>query len=206
MPHSGRGCRDCPVACHAAGKGGGGGKKAAAYAALWSLDPDWPGLADLLAEYHRRCDDLGVEAFETAGAVAAALRAGAVAPGGEAILRAVEEIGRGTGLGLILGSGAAGAARRFGPAAVEAGPTKEVTGSPEAAAMMDTLGICAFAAAELPKRPEAARALADILKAKYGRPFSPAELLECGRRVLETEADFDEKTGQEEANVMSRVT
>lgn len=181
------GCRDCPLDCRDR-RGGKNKDKLGGYARLWSLAPDDPGLAALVAEYHRLCDDIGLEAFETARAIALAQKAGAVAPGPSAVLAALKEAGQGTELGRIIGSGAAAAARRFGlELSEDSGPKKHSGSPPEVEAFLDTAGLCAPAYPLLAENHEARAALAEMLGARYGRDFSPGELAALGQWVLELE-------------------
>ncbi len=197
-PKPGGNCAGCPAGCAAGGPGKKQNKRLA-YAALWGLDPDAPDFPQFLADYHRLTDDLGVEAFDVARTLALARRAGLISPGSPAaILEAVAEIGRGTDLGRLLGSGAAHAARVWGfPPEPEAGPVKATGLDPEAAALADTLGLCAFAARALAAGPEAApeawAALAEVLRAKYGRAFTPGDWTALGRRIAELEAGFNRR-------------
>lgn len=157
-----------------------GGKKKnklAAYAALWALDRSLPGFDEFVAAYHHRCDDIGLEAFETAAAIALGLKDGLVEPGFTGILDALEEINQGTELGLILGQGAESAARAWGlPLPSEDGPRKS-TGLAEADDFfLDSVGLCAFAYSVLLDTPDLWAALEDMLKAKYGPSFNAGKL------------------------------
>ncbi|MDR0882805.1 MAG: aldehyde ferredoxin oxidoreductase C-terminal domain-containing protein [Candidatus Adiutrix sp.] len=183
------GCAGCSIACHRPGQGGRG-DKLAAYGALWGLAG--PELGELVAAYHHRCDDLGLEAFETARALALARQTGRLeaSPGG--LLAALDEIDQGTELGRILGSGAEIAARAFGLslAGAPAGPAKTSGPSPEEDALMDTLGLCGFAAAGLAGNPAAWAALAAMLEAKTGQPAPVSALAGLGRAILALEKSF----------------
>lgn len=202
------GCRGCPIDCRDR-RGGKNKDKLGDYARLWSLAPDDPALAALVAEYHRLCDDIGLEAFETARAIALARLAGAVNEEPPAILEALQEAGRGTALGRAIGSGAAAAARHFGLAApADSGPKKHSGSAPEVEAFLDTVGLCAPAYPPLADSPEARAALADMLRAKYGRDFSAGELAGLGPWLLEMEENWSrlEEEGGEKGEVMSRTT
>jgi aldehyde:ferredoxin oxidoreductase len=62
---------------------------------------------DIIAKADRICDDIGVDSIETAVACAVAMDAGVVKFGdGPGMLKVLEEIGKGTPLGRIIGSGA----------------------------------------------------------------------------------------------------
>ncbi len=75
------------------------------------------GIGDLdkIAELNRLCNDYGVDTIETGGAVAIAMEAG-LAPFGDAdgAIRLVEEIGKGSILGRVLGQGGAVTGRVLG--------------------------------------------------------------------------------------------
>lgn len=168
-------CRDCPIACNAPGNGGHK-KKYAAYAALWGLDRHAHGFEDFVAAYHHLCNDIGLDAFETAGAIALAIQSGRVAQTLSAILGAVEEISRGTDLGRILGGGAEAAGRAFGLAPPAQGPRKETGHSEAEDYFLDSVGLCAFAYARLPHSQELWAALEELLAAKYGPAFTGENL------------------------------
>ncbi len=174
-------CRDCPVACH---KPEGGRKKNRldAYAALWRLDRRVPGFGDFVAAYHRLCDDIGVEAFEIAAAIASGIKAGRVAADENAILQAVGEISEGTALGRTLGGGAADAGRAWGvtPPA-EARPRKETGRSEAEEIFLDTMGLCAFACSRLTENRGLWISLTDLLKAKYGPAFDGEKITRLAR-------------------------
>jgi|GEM_PF-2833379 len=184
------GCRDCPIDCRER-QGGKNKEKLGDYARLWSLAPDDPGLPALVADYHRLCDDIGLEAFETARAIALAQAAGAVAFGPSAILEALKETGQGTDLGRIIGSGSVAAARHFGVSPLDSGPKKHSGPSPEADAFMDTIGLCAPAYPLLDNNLEAQTALAEMLRARYGRDFSAGELAALGQWLLDLEEGWN---------------
>lgn len=171
---SGR-CRDCHIGCRQ--KKGAKKNKLAAYAALWGFEPNQPGLDEFVAAYHRGCDDIGLEAFETAAAIALGLKAGLVGPDFSGILKALEEINRGTELGFILGRGGESAALAWDlPLPAENGPRKS-TGLEEAEELfLDSVGLCAFAYSVMLNNAELWAALEDLLKAKYGPSFDPETL------------------------------
>lgn len=189
------GCRDCPLDCQDR-RGGKNKDKLGDYARLWSFAPDHPGLAELVAAYHRLCDDIGLEAFETARAIALARQVGAVGESQEDILEALREVGRGTVLGLAIGSGLAAAADYFGlpEPFIEEGPKKHFAASPANNAFLDTIGLCAPAYPRLNDSLEAWDALAAMLKARYGRDFTPGELSALGQWVVEAEDSWNRDT------------
>jgi aldehyde:ferredoxin oxidoreductase len=86
------------------------------YETVWAWGPDC-GIDDLdaIARIDRACDDIGLDTIETGNAVAVAMEAGVKefgdASGAEELMA---EIGKGTPLGRILGSGAAVVGKTFG--------------------------------------------------------------------------------------------
>jgi len=70
---------------------------------------------DLIAEADHIMDDIGVDSIETAVAMGVAMEAGIIPFGdGASALRLLREIGAGTPLGRILGSGAVGVGKTYG--------------------------------------------------------------------------------------------
>jgi len=70
---------------------------------------------DTIAEADRIMDDIGVDSIDTTVAMGVAMEAGIIPFGDSAgVLRLLKEIGEGTPLGRILGSGAAGVGRMYG--------------------------------------------------------------------------------------------
>ncbi|MFZ5597535.1 MAG: aldehyde ferredoxin oxidoreductase family protein [Bacillota bacterium] len=70
---------------------------------------------DVIARADRICDDIGIDTIETAVAIATAMEAGVLEFGdGASMLKLIEEIGRGTPMGRIIGSGASTTGRVFG--------------------------------------------------------------------------------------------
>lgn len=86
------------------------------YETVWAWGPDC-GIDDLdaIARLDRGCDDIGIDTIETGNAVAVAMEGGVKdfgdAAGAEELLA---EIGKGTPLGRILGSGAGVVGKTFG--------------------------------------------------------------------------------------------
>jgi aldehyde:ferredoxin oxidoreductase len=86
------------------------------YETVWAWGPDC-GIDDLdaIARIDRACDDIGLDTIETGNAVAVAMEAGVMefgdASGAEELMA---EIGKGSPLGRILGSGAALVGKTFG--------------------------------------------------------------------------------------------
>lgn len=180
-------CRNCPIGCHIK-KGGKKKNKLDAYAALWNLDQSLQGFDEFVAAYHRLCDDIGLEAFETAAAIAVALKAELVKPGFSGILDAVEEISRGSELGLILGNGAESAALIWGGSpTAEAGPRKSSGRSEAEDIFLDSVGLCAFAYSAMLADSSLWEALEELLKAKYGPSFDAEKLKHLVEKVAQIE-------------------
>ncbi len=73
------------------------------------------GDLDAIARMDRLCDELGLDTIETGSAIAQAMEAGALRFGdAEEVRKALEEIGKGSPFGRILGQGAAFTAQAFG--------------------------------------------------------------------------------------------
>jgi aldehyde:ferredoxin oxidoreductase len=86
------------------------------YETMWAMG-GMTGVADLdtIARLDHLCDDLGVDTMSTGVAVAVAMDSGYRKFGdGQAIIEMVEEIGKGTDFGKILGSGPAAVGKHFG--------------------------------------------------------------------------------------------
>jgi aldehyde:ferredoxin oxidoreductase len=70
---------------------------------------------DIIGEADRIMDDIGIDSIETAVAMGVAMEAGIIPFGdGPGAVRLLKEIGEGTPLGRILGSGAAGVGKTYG--------------------------------------------------------------------------------------------
>jgi aldehyde:ferredoxin oxidoreductase len=85
------------------------------YETIWAMG-GMTGVADLdtIARLDRLCDELGIDTMSTGVAVAVAMDAGYRQFGdGKAVLELVEEIGKGTEFGKILGSGPAAVGKHF---------------------------------------------------------------------------------------------
>ena len=86
------------------------------YETVWALGPNCE-IDDIetIARMDRACDDIGIDTIETGNAIAMAMEGGVKkfgdADGAEELLA---EIGKGTPLGRLLGSGAAAAGKAFG--------------------------------------------------------------------------------------------
>jgi aldehyde:ferredoxin oxidoreductase len=70
---------------------------------------------DALAKLERLCDDLGLDTIDTGGAIGVAMEAGLLEFGdGEKAIELLSEVGKGSAIGKIIGSGAAITARVLG--------------------------------------------------------------------------------------------
>jgi aldehyde:ferredoxin oxidoreductase len=217
------------------------------YETIWSMG-GMTGVRDLdtIARLDRLCDDIGVDTMNTGVAVAVALDSGYRGFGdAQAVLEMVEEIGRGTELGRILGGGPAAVGRHFGNPRVPAVKGQSVaaydpramlghgvtfatspmgadhtagnlvgaylTGALDplkkdgqietsrflqiAMAAFDTAGLCFMASVAL-LSPAAGEVFRRLLGARFGREFGPGSFPdELGRRVLQTERDFNRRAG-----------
>ncbi|HEN20573.1 MAG TPA: aldehyde ferredoxin oxidoreductase [Desulfobacteraceae bacterium] len=86
------------------------------YETVWAWGPNC-GIdnLDAIARIDRACDDIGVDTIETGNAVAVAMEAGVKAFGDWAgAEELIKEVGKGTPLGRIIGSGAAATGKAFG--------------------------------------------------------------------------------------------
>jgi len=86
------------------------------YESVWALGAQCGiGSLDVTGRLISLCNDIGVDTIEAGVTIGVAMEGGLAKFGdGEAAIRAVEEIGKGTPLGRILGQGAAFTARAFG--------------------------------------------------------------------------------------------
>ncbi|MCK4600225.1 aldehyde ferredoxin oxidoreductase [Candidatus Bipolaricaulota bacterium] len=76
---------------------------------------------DIIAELNQLCNDYGLDTIEVGGAIAVAMEGGLAAFGdGKRAIELVHEIGRGTPVGRILGSGAVVTGKAFGVSRVPA--------------------------------------------------------------------------------------
>ncbi len=92
------------------------------YESIWALGANCCiDDLDKLAIADSKMDDIGVDSIETAVAIAVAMDAGIIEFGdGDGMLRLIDEIGSGTPLGHIIGSGAVNVGRTFGVSRVPA--------------------------------------------------------------------------------------
>ena len=86
------------------------------YETIWAFGPNCGiGDLDIIAQYDRICDDVGVDTIEVGTAMAVAMEAGILPFGdGEGALQLLKEISQGTPLGRILGSGTAAVGQIYG--------------------------------------------------------------------------------------------
>jgi aldehyde:ferredoxin oxidoreductase len=116
------GCAQCAIHCSNVfvDKDGKYVTSALEYETIWAMG-GMAGIVDLdtIARLDNLCDDIGVDTMSTGVAIAVAMDAGYKEFGdGGAAIDMVEEIGRGTEFGKILGSGPAAAGKHFNHARV----------------------------------------------------------------------------------------
>jgi aldehyde:ferredoxin oxidoreductase len=68
------------------------------------------------------------------------------------------------------------------------------------AATVDSIGLCLFVAFSVLENPEAMNAVVDMLNAKFGLTLPLQEVVNLGKKVLETEMDFNRRAGFTEAD------
>jgi aldehyde:ferredoxin oxidoreductase len=112
-----RGCDQCVIHCSNVfvDKGGNYVTSALEYETIWAMG-GMTGIVDLdtIARLDNLCDDIGVDTMSTGVSIAIAMDAGYKEFGdAEAAIEMVEEIGRGTEFGKILGSGPAAVGKHF---------------------------------------------------------------------------------------------
>jgi aldehyde:ferredoxin oxidoreductase len=117
-----RGCDQCMIHCsnEFVDKDGKFVTSSLEYETIWSMG-GMTGIADLdtIARLDRLCDDIGVDTMSTGVAMAVAIDAGYRNFGdAQAAIEMVEEVGRGTEFGRILGSGPAAVGKHFNHARV----------------------------------------------------------------------------------------
>jgi len=224
------------------------------YETLWAFGPN-SGIddMDMIARYDYMCDDVGVDTIDVGGALALLMEAGVLKFGdAEGALKLMEEIGQGSPIGRILGSGVAITGKVYGlrrvpevkgqglpaydPRAVKGqGVTYATTpmgadhtagyavtanilsvggtvdplstsGQVElsrnlqiATAAVDTTGLCLFVAFAVLDNPDALVAIVEMLNARYGLSLGLDDVTALGKKVLETEVDFNRRAGLTEA-------
>ena len=112
-----RGCDQCIIHCSNVfvDKDGKYVTSALEYETIWAMG-GMTGIVDLdtIARLDNLCDDIGIDTMSTGVAIAVAMDAGYKAFGdAEAAIKMVEEIGKGTEFGRILGSGPAAVGKHF---------------------------------------------------------------------------------------------
>ncbi len=68
------------------------------------------------------------------------------------------------------------------------------------AATVDSLGLCLFVSFAIFETPDALKAIVEMLNARHGTTLTEANLNSLGRKVLETELDFNRRAGLTEAS------
>ncbi|WP_035107235.1 aldehyde ferredoxin oxidoreductase family protein [Desulfovirgula thermocuniculi] len=86
------------------------------YESAWALGPNLEiDSLDVIGQLNYLCNDYGLDTIETGVTLGVLMEAGVIPFGdGEAAIKALEEVARGTPLGRIIGSGAATAGRVYG--------------------------------------------------------------------------------------------
>ncbi|MBF7082291.1 aldehyde ferredoxin oxidoreductase [Desulfallas sp. Bu1-1] len=92
------------------------------YETAWCFGPNLEiGDLDVIAKLNYICNDVGLDTIETGCTLGVLMEAGVIPFGdGQAAIAALEEVGKGTPLGRIIGSGAANAGKVFGVTRVPA--------------------------------------------------------------------------------------
>lgn len=220
------------------------------YETLWAFGPNSEiDNLEMIVEYDRICDDVGVDTIDVGGAIPLFMEAGIVKWGdAEAVLKLMHEISEGTVAGRVLGCGVAVTGKVLGlnrvpavkgqgipaydPRAVKGqgvtyattpmgadhtagyavtanilsvGGTVDPLGTDGqielsrnlqiATAAVDTTGLCLFVAFAVLDNPDALVAIVDMLNARYGFSLGLDDVTSLGKRVLETEIDFNRRAG-----------
>ncbi|UMZ73453.1 aldehyde ferredoxin oxidoreductase family protein [Natranaerofaba carboxydovora] len=86
------------------------------YETDWALGPNLKiDDLDIIAKLNRICNDVGIDTIETGCTIGVLMEAGVLSFGdGEGAIKALEEVGKGTPLGRIIGMGAVGAGNAYG--------------------------------------------------------------------------------------------
>ncbi|MGL4209552.1 MAG: aldehyde ferredoxin oxidoreductase C-terminal domain-containing protein [Candidatus Adiutrix sp.] len=181
-------CQACPVNCRP--RNNPKKNHLAAFTKLWAFEPPATELATFLPVYHHHCNDLGLEAFEVARAIAACQVAGIIPFGDcEAILQLLTQINDNTPLGQMIGAGPRKIKETYNiDFDLTQGPQKHMTNSPDEA-FMDSMGLCAFGSLTL-NSDVALKALAELLEAKYQRPFTLSWLKNLGPTIIALESNY----------------
>ena len=156
---------------------------------------------DMIARYNKICDDVGVDAIDVGRALVLFMEAGILKFGdAKGALKLMEEIGKGSAIGRVLGCGAGMTGKVYGlrhvPVLKGHAPGTERTRSLRiSTAAVDTTGLCRFVASAVPDNPDALAAVVEMLNAKYGLSLTLDDVTSLGRKVLETEMDFNRRAG-----------
>jgi aldehyde:ferredoxin oxidoreductase len=190
------GCASCPIGCRKPQKSGWR-RHQSELAELWGLNLDDAAIPELVSDFKRLCNDLGLEAFELSGALALALKANKAPKTPEGVRALFQELYLDTATGHLLGMGREATAKAYGlPNDLTKGPKKQSPHPSATTAFLDCLGMCQQAADPLMTRPEAFNSLADLLASRYGRPFSVSALASIGQEILTREEEFALKASQ----------
>jgi len=154
------------------------------YETIWALGGmcDVPDL-DAIARFDYLCDDLGVDTMNTGCAIAVAMEAGIIKFGDAAgALALVEEIGKGTEIGKLIGHGPAAVGKRYGIARVPVVKNQSIAGyDPRAVQGMGvTYAMCPMGADHT-----AGWTVGACLEAMGGKlnPLAPDGQVECSRDI-----------------------
>src|SRR4029077_12680001 len=117
-------CASCSIGCEHIYKGAGGKQVRMEYENVFALGPlCGVGDADAVIAASSRCDELGLDTISTGGTIAWAMECaekGLIDASwlqfgdGDALMRAIEEIGARTGLGELLALGSRAASQTIG--------------------------------------------------------------------------------------------
>ncbi len=247
------GChRGCIIKCSGifVDKDGNFVSKQPEYETVWAYGGSC-GISDLdaIARLDFLNDDFGSDTIEMGVAIGIAMEAGLLEFGdAEGTINLVRDVGKGVGLGRVLGSGAEATAKAFGierapvvkgqamagydPRAVKGQGVTYATSPmgadhtagyavaanilkiggdvdalrPEgqvelsrdmqiATAALDATGICLFAAMAAFDQPDTFQALIDMINAFLGVEMRPEDITEMGKKILESEIDFNRRAG-----------
>ncbi len=154
------------------------------YETIWALGGmcDVPDL-DAIARFDHLCDDLGVDTMNTGCAIAVAMEAG-IKKFGDAVgaLELVEEIGKGSELGKLIGHGPAAVGERYGIARVPVVKKQSVAGYDPRA--VQGMGVT-YAMSPMGADHTAGWTVGACLEAMGGKldPLSPKGQVACSRDI-----------------------
>jgi aldehyde:ferredoxin oxidoreductase len=187
---------DCPIRCRD-GAGASGRKNPAEHGIGAALKRE-TGLTDpeRLDAFMSLCDNLMVDAFAVARALGLALRASASPPEARpaAFDRLLEDIRNATPLGLAVASGPEAVRAYLGLPAEAEIVAADKTDNPLTAALMDSLGLCRFAAKAALATPQALDSLTAALALELGRPIDAATLTALGEGALRREREYSRRS------------